>query len=300
MRGDLCGPAGILQGDITATLVDVAATSTAAISGTDLVATTEMTLHYLAPGRIGTDQSCGRASAERHPVVCSRGPRLRRGRKRATDSRLSGLRQSPGGGAERSQLITLFSRDSASSWPSTGDARRRKSHHPPHPKPQHLNHNDTVNAAVRYGLAEAAGAGAVVADMLDLAAQSYTVVKKPTIEYLAPARGVLEATGHVDGTAVEQAKDRVMAGNAIELDVPVRSGPRGLGGGRVRIHGGHPTEPEARVTRLTVPVVLLGLGSCTHAGQAPSRYSSRVPEHRRFCDPDAPQPSHWPARRLAL
>ncbi len=89
------------------------------------------------------------------------------------------------------------------------------------PKPQHLNHNGTVNAAVLYGLAEVAGAGAVVADMLDLAAQSYTVVKKATIEHLAPARGVLEATGHVDGTSVEQAKDRVIAGNAVEVEVPV-------------------------------------------------------------------------------
>ena len=89
------------------------------------------------------------------------------------------------------------------------------------PKPQHLNHNGTINAAVLYGLAEVAGAGAVVADMLDLAAESYTVVKKATIEYLAPARGVLEATGHVDGTAVEQAKNRVIAGNAVEVEVPV-------------------------------------------------------------------------------
>jgi len=59
MRGDLCGPAGILQGGITATLVDVAAASTAALSGTDLVATTEMTLHYLAPGRIGPIRAVG-------------------------------------------------------------------------------------------------------------------------------------------------------------------------------------------------------------------------------------------------
>ena len=89
------------------------------------------------------------------------------------------------------------------------------------PKPEHLNHNGTVNAAVLYGLAEVAGAGAVVADMLDLAAESYTVVKKATIEYLAPARGVLEAAGHVDVTAVEEAKDRVIAGNAVEVEVPV-------------------------------------------------------------------------------
>jgi uncharacterized protein (TIGR00369 family) len=59
MRNDLCGPAGILQGGITATLVDVAAASTAALSGSDLVATTEMTLHYLAPGRIGPIRALG-------------------------------------------------------------------------------------------------------------------------------------------------------------------------------------------------------------------------------------------------
>ncbi len=59
MRNDLCGPAGILQGGITATLVDVAAASTAALSGTELVATTEMTLHYLAPGRIGPIRAVG-------------------------------------------------------------------------------------------------------------------------------------------------------------------------------------------------------------------------------------------------
>jgi uncharacterized protein (TIGR00369 family) len=59
MRADLCGPAGILQGGITATLVDVAAASTAALSGTELVATTEMTLHYLAPGRVGPIKAVG-------------------------------------------------------------------------------------------------------------------------------------------------------------------------------------------------------------------------------------------------
>jgi acyl-CoA thioesterase len=89
------------------------------------------------------------------------------------------------------------------------------------PKPQHLNHNGTINAAVLYGLAEVAGAGAVVADMLDLAAESYTVVKKATIEYLAPARGVLEATGYVDRTAVDEAKDQLIAGKAVEVEVPV-------------------------------------------------------------------------------
>jgi acyl-CoA thioesterase len=89
------------------------------------------------------------------------------------------------------------------------------------PKPEHLNHNGTVNAAVLYGLAEVAGAGAAVADMLDVAAQSYTVVKKATIEYLAPGRGVLDATGRVDKAVVEGAKGALLAGSAVDVDVPV-------------------------------------------------------------------------------
>ena len=89
------------------------------------------------------------------------------------------------------------------------------------PRPEHLNHNHTVNAAVIYGLAEVAGAGAVVADMLDLAAESYTVVKRAAIEYLAPARGVLEASGRADPSQLELAKTNLMAGAAIEIEVPV-------------------------------------------------------------------------------
>jgi acyl-CoA thioesterase len=85
------------------------------------------------------------------------------------------------------------------------------------PKPDHLNHNGTVNAAVLYGLAEVAGAGAVVADMLDVAAQSYTVVKKATIEYLAPARGVIEGTGTADVAEVEGARERVLAGEPADV-----------------------------------------------------------------------------------
>jgi acyl-CoA thioesterase len=89
------------------------------------------------------------------------------------------------------------------------------------PKPEHLNHNGTFNAAVLYGLAEVAGAGAAVADMLDLAAQSYTVVRRATVEYLAPGRGVMEATGRVDPAVIERAKDDVLAGSAVEVEVPV-------------------------------------------------------------------------------
>jgi acyl-CoA thioesterase len=89
------------------------------------------------------------------------------------------------------------------------------------PKAEHLNHNDTVNAAVIYGLAEVAGAGAVVADMLDLAAESYTVVKHASIDYLAPGRGILEATGRTDVKALQQAKDQLVAGLPVQVEVPV-------------------------------------------------------------------------------
>ena len=65
------------------------------------------------------------------------------------------------------------------------------------PEPVHLNHNGTVNAPILYALAEVAGAGAVVAGMLELAARSYTVVKRASIEYLAPAAGAVVATGGI-------------------------------------------------------------------------------------------------------
>jgi uncharacterized protein (TIGR00369 family) len=59
LRDDLRGPTGNLQGGIIATLVDVAAASTAALSGTGLVRTTEMTVHYLAPGKVGPVRAVG-------------------------------------------------------------------------------------------------------------------------------------------------------------------------------------------------------------------------------------------------
>jgi uncharacterized protein (TIGR00369 family) len=59
IRDTLRGPAGILQGGITATLVDVAAASAVTLAGYDVGATTEMTIHYLSPGRIGPIRAVG-------------------------------------------------------------------------------------------------------------------------------------------------------------------------------------------------------------------------------------------------
>jgi uncharacterized protein (TIGR00369 family) len=59
IRDDLRGPAGTLQGGIIATLVDVAAASTAAQGSAGLVATSEMTIHFLTPGRVGPVRAVG-------------------------------------------------------------------------------------------------------------------------------------------------------------------------------------------------------------------------------------------------
>jgi acyl-coenzyme A thioesterase PaaI-like protein len=89
------------------------------------------------------------------------------------------------------------------------------------PQPVHLNHNGTVNAPILYALAEVAGAGAVVAGMLELAARSYTVVKRASIEYLAPARGAVVATGEISPESFMAARSSVEGGEAAEVEVPV-------------------------------------------------------------------------------
>jgi acyl-coenzyme A thioesterase PaaI-like protein len=90
-----------------------------------------------------------------------------------------------------------------------------------HPRPVHLNHNGTVNAAVLYGLAEVAGAGALVAGMLEEAAASYTVIRRATVEYEAPARGDVTASGSVSADLFNHALRQVRAGRPIEVEVPV-------------------------------------------------------------------------------
>ncbi len=89
------------------------------------------------------------------------------------------------------------------------------------PRPVHLNHNGTVNAPILYALAEVAGAGAVVAGMLELAAQSYTVIKRASIEYVAPARGAVVAVGEIAMEAFTAVRASVERGDATEVEVPV-------------------------------------------------------------------------------
>jgi acyl-CoA thioesterase len=89
------------------------------------------------------------------------------------------------------------------------------------PKPVHLNHNGTVNAPILFGLAEIAGAGALVAGMLQEASGSYTVVRSAHIEYVAPARGDVTATGNVALSVFLKAIEDVTARRAVEVEVPV-------------------------------------------------------------------------------
>ncbi len=87
------------------------------------------------------------------------------------------------------------------------------------PRSVHLNHNGTVNAPILYALAEVAGAGSVVAGMLEEAASSYTVVKKATIEYLASARGEVTADGLLPSHVSEEVLADVSAGRPSDVDV---------------------------------------------------------------------------------
>jgi acyl-CoA thioesterase len=89
------------------------------------------------------------------------------------------------------------------------------------PRSVHLNHNGTVNAPILYALAEVAGAGSVVAGRLEQAAGSYTVVKKASIEYLAPARGAVTANGMPSSDLIEEVRADVAAGRPSDAEVPV-------------------------------------------------------------------------------
>jgi uncharacterized protein (TIGR00369 family) len=59
VRDDLRGPAGSLEGGVVSTLVDVAGASTAAMAVKGLVATQQMSVSFLAPGREGPVRATG-------------------------------------------------------------------------------------------------------------------------------------------------------------------------------------------------------------------------------------------------
>ena len=89
------------------------------------------------------------------------------------------------------------------------------------PKSVHLNHNGNVNAPILYGLAELAGAGAVTTGMIDLLTTAYVVVRRATIDYLAPAHDTVTAVGTVEPSAFATAKADVAAGLPVDVTANV-------------------------------------------------------------------------------
>lgn len=89
------------------------------------------------------------------------------------------------------------------------------------PVAEHLNQNGTVNAPVMFGLAEAAGAAAIVMRFLDLLGDTYSVVRHVEMDFLAAARGPVEATGTIDPAEVERVRSEVEQGKPVDLPVPV-------------------------------------------------------------------------------
>lgn len=59
LRENLCGPAGSLEGGVVSTLIDVAGASCAARALGSLVATQDMSISFLAPGRVGPIRATG-------------------------------------------------------------------------------------------------------------------------------------------------------------------------------------------------------------------------------------------------
>ncbi|MGW4098473.1 YiiD C-terminal domain-containing protein [Mycobacterium sp. NPDC004974] len=89
------------------------------------------------------------------------------------------------------------------------------------PKPEHLNHNNHVNAPVIYGVAEVAGAGAAVIAAGADGHGAYTVIRDATIKYSRPARGGISATAKLDEGTVELMRQELRAGRGCDAVVRV-------------------------------------------------------------------------------
>jgi acyl-coenzyme A thioesterase PaaI-like protein len=89
------------------------------------------------------------------------------------------------------------------------------------PKPEHLNHNKHVNAPVIYGVAEVAGAGAVVIAAGAEGHGAYTVIRDATIKYSRPALGGITASAKLDEDIAEQLRQELLAGRGYDAVVRV-------------------------------------------------------------------------------
>ncbi len=87
------------------------------------------------------------------------------------------------------------------------------------PKPEHVNHDHSINAPVAYGVAEVAGLGAAVLGILDLLSSTYAVVESAAISYLAPAVGGVIATGRVEPAIAATTRAAVERGEPTQLTI---------------------------------------------------------------------------------
>lgn len=91
-------------------------------------------------------------------------------------------------------------------------------------RPEHLNHNGDVHAAMLFGLAETAAMGASVSGIVDLMGDTFIVARDGKIEYKARAKGELGpflATSELPDGTVEAMRANIEARAENELAVPV-------------------------------------------------------------------------------
>ncbi|QLY32353.1 PaaI family thioesterase [Nocardia huaxiensis] len=91
-------------------------------------------------------------------------------------------------------------------------------------RPEHLNHNGDLHAAVLFGLAETAAMGASVSGIVDLMGETFIVARDGRIEYLARAKGEAGpflATSELSAETIEKVRADIQAHTEIELAVPV-------------------------------------------------------------------------------
>ncbi|MGF6889002.1 acyl-CoA thioesterase [Nocardia sp. GAS34] len=92
------------------------------------------------------------------------------------------------------------------------------------PKPEHLNHNGDLHAAILFGLAETAAMGASISGIVDLMGETFIVARDGRIEYLARAKGEagpIRATSELTAELLEQVRADIQARKPVELAVPV-------------------------------------------------------------------------------
>lgn len=92
------------------------------------------------------------------------------------------------------------------------------------PKPEHLNHNGDIHAALLFGLAETAAMGASISGIVDLMGETFIVARDGKIEYLARAKGEAGpflATSELSAETIAKTRADIEARVEIELAVPV-------------------------------------------------------------------------------